>query len=306
MVELLWHSLAAGINTPYRGVTMENPFDSDAIEPQSRWLLQPDVEPHQETVHFVRSLGGSGEITVKELTLLAYYLNENREARHSWPGELLFQSLAGMFDHRTPSKADRDGFNQDLEEIERECSRVAVVIADEGPEIALDSLRVEELPLPVLDKTIEIFSDDVGHSYNVNLHRQSCSCPGWSASRSKYNAGDLRRCCTHMIEAYLQVIQAGELPDCSPVFHALMEDRVRRGRSLDPKFTWRLVKIKLRPHLVIHASRGWSYVYAPGGNSTFSRYAFEVDERRWAFGHVPGSGKAIESYLDDARKKGPA
>ncbi len=284
-------------------VFMENPFDSPVSESSNKWLLSPEVVPHDETVHFLRSLGGSGEITVKELMLVAYYLNENREARHSWPGELLFRELSEMFDHRAPSKADRDEFNQDLEKIERECSRVAELPADDGEVISLDSMRIEELLLPDLDKTIDVLSEEAGRAYTVNLHRQSCNCPGWPASRSKYKTGDIRRCCTHMIEAYLQAIEEGDLQDCSPVFHALMEDRARRGRSLDPNFTWRLVKIKMRPHLIIHASKGWCYVYAPSENSTFSRYAFEVDERRWAFGHVPGSAKAIETYLDHARKK---
>lgn len=274
---------------------MDNPFNSPFEDVGDKWRLPENAVPHEDTVKVLRSLGGSGEVTNKELTWLAYHLNEDHEARHSWPGEQLFQALVEMFDHRTPAAADRDLIRQDLIAIERECSRVAPPAPGE-PALPLSTIRVEEVLLPEVDRTIAVFCDEINDTFDVDLHRQSCSCPVWPKHRSKLRHGDVRRCCNHMVEAYNQLIDAGELTDIIPVLKSVFADRARRGRSIDPASTWKQLKIKMRPYLVMLRHHGWSYVYAPDG-ADFSRYAYDPEAGRWSFGQAPMNGETVVDWM---------
>lgn len=275
---------------------MDDLFDSPFEVSADKWRLPDGESPQAETVKVLRSLGGFGEVTNKELMWLAYFLNENREARHSWPGEQLLQILVEMFDHRTPTKADRDLLCGDLAAIERECARVAAGCEVEDG-VPPGSVRVEELPLPEANRTIEVYCEDGHTRFEVDLHRQSCMCPGWPTQRAKLRHGDVRRCCTHMVEAYHKLIEAGELTGVPPILRAVFEDRAKRGRSCDAASSWKYLKIKMRPYLVILRHHGWTYVYAPDEGSEFSRYAYDLREARWSYGHRPVSHGCIVDWI---------
>ena len=75
---------------------MDNPFENPFEDLDTKWRLPEGETPHVETIRLLRTLGGSNEITNKELTQLAYFLNEHRDARHAWPGERLFHLLVGI------------------------------------------------------------------------------------------------------------------------------------------------------------------------------------------------------------------
>lgn len=275
---------------------MVDEFDSPFADAGLKWRLHDGETPHAETVRMLRSLGGSGEVTGKELLWLAYYLNEHREARHSWPGERLLHELAAMFDHHAPTVGDRETIRADLEAIERECARVAAPLADE-PEVPLEAVRVEELLLPEVDRTLEIFCEEVRDSYLVDLRRQTCNCAVWPKNRSRLRHGDVRRCCSHMVEAYRQLIETEELPGVPPILRAVFADRALRGRSCDTEASWRLLKIKLRPYLVILRNHGWSYVYAPDVDAEITRYAYDPAEHRWSFGQAPIHRGAVVDWM---------
>lgn len=275
---------------------MDNPFENPFEDLDTKWRLPEGETPHVETIRLLRTLGGSNEITNKELTQLAYFLNEHRDARHAWPGERLFHLLVGMFDHRTPTRDDRDEVLRDLGAIEKECARAAAPPPQE-PAVPLTAIKVSDPPLPEVNTSVDVFCEEVGNTFAADLRRQSCACPGWPTNRSKLRHGDLRRCCAHMVEAYQQLIEDGGLADTSPIMKAVFADRALRGRSCDPKATWKLLKIKMRPYLAILRHHGWSYVYAPDGGSGFSRYAYEPDADRWSFGQPPVNHRAVSDWM---------
>lgn len=286
---------------------MDNPFeDSPFEEAVNQWAVPDGTVPHEDTIKMLQGLGGFGVLTNKELLTLAYYLNDHRDARHAWPGEKLVHMLAELFNDRTPTHDDREDLHRDLNAIEKECSRMSRPPSDAEAEIASNAIRVEDLPLPDLDKVSEVQCEEARSAFEVNLKRQQCSCPAWPNHRAKLKHGDIRRCCSHMAEAYLNEMNSGGIEDAPPVFKALMEDRVRRGRSLDPRARWKVLKIKLRPHLAVYGHTVWSYVFAPETGGGFVRYSFNTEEKRWAFGRAPNFRAAIEKFLLNGDKPGPA
>ena len=94
-------------------------------------------------------------------------------------------------------------------------------------------------------------------------------------------------------------MENGELNGAQPVLKELMADRHRRGRSLDPHSKWKLVKIRMRPHIAIYGNGDWGYVYAPDG-AGFSRFAYHQQEQRWSFGQMPQSTKTMELFFAEA------
>ena len=282
------------------GKTIEAPYESPFVEPATAWQLPAGTVPHEDTIHCLRTLGGNGVVTNRELLQLGHYLNENHEARHSWPGERLIHILAEMFDGHTPSKTDRDEIHGDLEVIERECARVALPSTGTESIVPLTAMRIEELELPKLNLTLPVECDDSRVEFMADLRHRCCDCPAWAHHRGRLKPGDVRRCCVHLVEAYHQVISDGSMPNCPPILRDLFADRASRGRSLDPSARWKLVKIRLRPHIVIWSNREWSYVYAPERNGAFTRFAYMPEENRWAFGCEPGSARSLELFLTEA------
>jgi len=149
---------------------MSDMFDSPFADTGEKWRLPDGVTPHEETVRVLRTLGGSGEVTGRELLWLGYYLNEHREARHAWPGERLLQELAAMFDRHLPTVGDRDMIRADLEAIERECARVADPLPEEV-EVPRSAIRLEELQLPEVNRTVDVLCEEVQSTFLVDLHR---------------------------------------------------------------------------------------------------------------------------------------
>lgn len=193
---------------------MDNPFeDSPFEEAVNQWAVPDGTVPHEDTIRMLQGLGGFGVLTNKELLTLAYYLNDHRDARHAWPGEKLVHMLAELFSDRTPTHDDRENLHRDLDAIEKECSRLSGAHSDAEGEIASNAIRVEDLPLPDLDKISAVQCEEARSAFEVNLKRQQCSCPTWPNHRAKLKHGDIRRCCSHMAEAYLNEMNSGGIED---------------------------------------------------------------------------------------------
>lgn len=54
--------------------------------------------PHMETLRVIRRITADGILSIDEVWDLAQFLNENRDARKSWPGNILWPTLQSIFD----------------------------------------------------------------------------------------------------------------------------------------------------------------------------------------------------------------
>ncbi len=54
--------------------------------------------PHMETLRVIRRITADGILTTDEVWDLTQYLNESRDARNSWPGNVLWSTLQSIFD----------------------------------------------------------------------------------------------------------------------------------------------------------------------------------------------------------------
>ena len=126
-------------------------------------------------------------MTEQEVYLLAGYLNDNRDARHAWPGDRLFRHLSKIFGSGSVSEADYGYLGRVLEELDRQAYAIAEPPAEE-PELPEAAMKVEDLILPQLDLSLQVAAEGSRHGFEVDLMRHSCSCPGWYGNRRQCRA----------------------------------------------------------------------------------------------------------------------
>jgi len=281
---------------------MDDYFGSPFGEDLSSWVLPPGNRPYDETIELIRGMAGSGRPTDQEVYLLAEHLNETRDARHAWPGNLLFQHLGAMFAAGEVTEADFSRLGRIFEEIDRQCWQNAEPLPEEPP-LPEGAVRVEELTLPVIDYAVDIAAEGSRGAYQVDLTRHSCSCPGWFGNRRNFKDGDIKLCCAHMAAAFTLAFEAGSGAGSPRILKDLMAERARRGRGIDPKSHWKLVKLRMRPHLVSYGSGEWSSVYAYDARTVLRRYAYNRDGQRWSFGAAPAGHRALAEYLGSIKQR---
>lgn len=275
-----------------------SPFGEDL----SSWVLPPGNRPYEETIGLIRGIAGSGRLTDQELYGLAQHLNDTRDARHAWPGNLLFQHLGVMFTSGEVNESDFAQLGRVLDEIDRQCWQNADALPSE-PSLPSAAIRVEELTLPVIDRVMDIAAEGSRNGYEVDLGRHSCSCPGWFGNRRSFSDGDLKLCCAHMAAAFSVAFAEGLAADSPRVLRDLMAERARRGRGIDPKSHWKLIKLRMRPYLVSYGSGEWSSIYAYDSETALQRYAYDRDGERWSFGVAPPGYQALVDYLGTIKSR---
>lgn len=281
---------------------MDELFGSPFAEDLSGWALPKDNRPHSETITLLRGIAASGALTEQEIRLLAEYLNDSRDARHAWPGNLLFKHLCELFGKGQLADEDCEYLDRVLIEINRQHSEVSESIPEE-PELPEGAVKTEDLKLPQIDLEIQVAAEGGRAGYNVNLSKHTCSCPDWHTNRRYFDGGDLKLCCAHMAAAFGEAFEKSQGTAGSRVLQDLFTERVRRARGLDPKSHWKLLKIRLRPHLVSYGAGDWSSVYAFDANMELQRYAYNREEARWSFGIAPTHHQVFVEFLNKVRNK---
>ena len=164
-------------------------------------------------------------------------------------------------------------------------------------------MRVEDLTLPVIDREIEIAAEGSRSGFKVDLGRHTCSCPGWFGNRRQFKDGDLKLCCAHMAAAFVTVFSEGVADDSPRILKDLLAERTRRGRGVDHKSQWKLLKLRMRPHLISFGGGDWSSVYAYDAKTDFQRFAYDRDAGRWSFGAAPQGHVAMVDFLSRSKSK---
>lgn len=76
-----------------------------------------DATPHLETLRVIRRITADGVLTMEEVWDLAGFLNEDREARKQWPGNILWPTLESVFDDGVVDDEEMEVLGNMLSEI---------------------------------------------------------------------------------------------------------------------------------------------------------------------------------------------
>ena len=70
-----------------------------------------------ETLRIIRRITADGILTLEEVWDLAGFLNENREARNQWPGNVLWPTMQSVFDDGVVDEEEMSVLGSMLSEI---------------------------------------------------------------------------------------------------------------------------------------------------------------------------------------------
>jgi hypothetical protein len=281
---------------------MDEEFGSPFGEDLSAWVLPNGFRPHEPTIGLIRGISGSGMLTQQEVYLLAEYLNGSRDARHAWPGNLIFKHLLKMFNSEAVTDADYGYLGRVMDELDQQCTEVAEPLPAEAV-LPGAAMKVEELHLPQINRELQIAAEGARLGFDVDLSRHVCSCPGWYGNRRHFKAARLQLCCAHIAAGFVETFAEGEEGDCPRILKDLMAERSRRGRGIDPKSQWKLIKIRMRPHLISYHHEAPSSIYAFDRDTQLQRFVYHHTTRQWSFGQAPQHHGALAGFIDDMAEK---
>lgn len=258
---------------------------------------------HEGTLDLLRRLPVDQPLRDAEIFRLAEFLNDQREARHSWPGEMLFATLRGIFEDGRISNQEREELGAQMIEIESRCP----VGAPNGAGTLKDrrlNLNPEHFRAPTFRGNVEVHDESAHTNYAANLERLSCTCPRWSRNRSRWPSSDARRCCQHLIEAISREIHRGRDEGISPIVRFVMTDLAARAREFEPDSRWYQLRVQLRPYVIGVESGSWYRVYGPDDARRIESFAFHPVDCRWAYGFHPLGAELLEEWMQSENQTG--
>lgn len=97
---------------------------------------------YAETVECIRSISADGRVSYEELETLANHLNEDREARTSWPGVAVFEVLKDILADGKVEQHELEGLAKILSGIEVICSGHAAKDDKPGKDAKKKRMRI--------------------------------------------------------------------------------------------------------------------------------------------------------------------
>lgn len=261
-----------------------------------------------ETIRFLKGLTNDGQLAATEIWELASFLNDRPEHRDIWPGSVLFPLLLKCFDDQELTPQELAQIARAITEIEQhweshqrllsnwERARAwnrAAQVETAQPAATEERSLILQPALPSYPEQLSIQSSDGDEFYEVDLARQTCTCPDWQNRRHALPASGIGRMCKHIAEAY-----ASLQPQPEGWVQALVSECLRRNRGVHPENRWGLFQVGGQAQTVLASigqNEDWINVYANG-----ERFGYNPIEDRWAYGDQPPFGDEIKGRLHTA------
>lgn len=257
-------------------------------------------QPHLPTLRFIRSVTADGILDKTEIWDLASFLNANRDARHEWPGKVLWETLNSVFDDGDVTDEEMAAVGSMLRDIENECGTIQV--ERDAFETAAEPARADApktagqpYHLPKISRNVEL-TDPIAGALEVDLSGQTCTCRDFAEHRQKSEIGDPGRLCGHLVRAFAEALTGlGSVPVHT---RSLLADLDRRGCGGEPGFTWQVFDFDGDHVLLGHGSIVWCHVYSPVDAGEYERFSYNREKKRWFFGDKPRHAAKLKRIMD--------
>lgn len=263
-------------------------------------------EPHAPTLKVIRRITADEVLEVDEILDLARFLNENREARHAWPGSVLWKTLESVLEDGEISGEEMAALGSILEDIEAECRSFIgeapteeagcrdADIADEE-----DVKRVDaggfRLPSSVVGISTQT---EAGRLYAVNLAGPTCNCDEWREHRASLPEGNPGRICRHVANALHERLETPDAAEWPAAFRGMVAELAEVFRGTAPDAQWRELRVNARDYLLALAGEDWAHVYGPGAAGSVERFSYSRQKKRWFCGSRPADAAIIAGFVD--------
>lgn len=260
-----------------------------------------DRTVNEETLRIIRHITADGIVDKDEVWGLGRFLKDYT-ARTTWPGNVLWEILEGIFADNVVDDAETEDLTRRLQVIEKECHDRNTPAS--GLRIPPDDrYQVREISLPEVDLTLEVEAQRPGEPVSqVDLRQHTCTCGDWKKRHQEFDPGSVGRLCRCMATAYQRAMNGQ--PD---LCERLEPDLVNLLRLLSTyglggvaESNWRrLESDEFSLFVSWDDQEDWVAIFAESEEGHFERFGYHRSEKRWAFGVVPTGAGAVLSFLDE-------
>jgi len=256
---------------------------------------------HQPTIDFIRQIMADGVLTEDEIISLATFLNDEREARKSWPGIAVFEVLKDVFQDGMVDEFEIKGLTQILQGIEIICAGGSTgdtsitQIAPAAPS------ELTDFHLPVIDQIVTISpGSQFDTEHRVDLKRHLCDCKDWMQTRAHLDENSPGRLCKHLTKGFdlAATANADFRRNCDPLLLGLFKSCAGTDRGLEAVSHWkRLLKDNVEFLIAWGDNSEWCNVFAVNDEGKPERYAYHLANKRWSFGARPSKSGLLREFL---------
>ncbi len=262
------------------------------------------MEPNPDTLQFIRRLTEDGVLTDDEIWSLGSFLNDHTDARESWPGNAIYEVLCSVFADGKLDPHEIEALTLILNGIELQCAGASeanfkqLEDAAPPPEIPID---VHDFFLPQVDRVMEI---QPGSQFEdlckVNLKEHKCSCTEWMYKRRVLAEKSPGRACKHLVKGFrIAELEEKKLQEeWHPKFVGLISLHCDQDKGFDAIPTWKLIKSGDEEFIVSWGEKEWCQVYSRNLEGMLDRYAFSLNDKRWAYGAKPLNSDIVDKYFE--------
>lgn len=169
-----------------------------------------------------------------------------------------------------------------------------------------NAMKVDVSPYRFLGENIpdivfKIKSSSQDTEYFVNPKNQTCTCPNFVDFRSKFEYGDVRRFCKHLMKAFCRKKVFNFLPD---YLKPLVLSAKEQGKGA---FKEQLLITNLNQQTILlsfNDRNAWHSVYTKDDTGNFDRYGFNTEEDRWSYENIPKNHAEISAVICAMRDSG--
>lgn len=257
---------------------------------------------NETTVSFIRHVMADGVVTEDEVIALGTYLNENRDARKTWPGTAIFEVLKDIFADGRIDRHEVDGLTKILHGVELICAGATTGDTNLTVVPVAEESDSKEFKLPVLDQTVTIAAtNQFDSTHKVNLKRHECDCRDWQQVRSKFPDFCPGRACKHIVKGF--ELAAKSQPEfkkaCDNLFLGLVKVSADTDRGFEAVDHWKLLKKEGAEFLVSWGLKtDWCNVYAQSDSGRLERFGYHVANKRWSFGSRPPKAGMLKKFFE--------
>lgn len=263
-----------------------------------------DEQPHKGTLRIIRRITADRILERDEVWDLGTYLNECRDARHSWPGAILWETLKSIFEDGIVTDEELEALGQMLSDIENECASMTdlglTTYIRTASRAELEAARkqiADPFKVPQFDDPPRR-QTDAGEEFEVSLNGPTCNCSDWREKRSSLPEGHPGRVCQHIARTYVELIEQGRGGDWSPPFVGMVQDLAEMFRGADMALTWVEISVEDSPFLIALGEGEWTHVHGPSKTELYDRFSYRTRDRSWFFGERPEDDTFISTVID--------
>lgn len=228
------------------------------------------------TLELIRRLTEAEELGEDQTMQLADHLNEDEGARHSWPGNMLFDFLTNVYEDGSMRDYELAALARIIEGVLIQADGMADEAAESEPD--LEEAADDAFVLPDLVYLDDLRLNGMPGMPDVFFSHMQCDCLDWQTTRRKLPANSPGRVCRHLGKHLFDNLDA--LPQ-APHLADLVRCTGASQRGLPAQPAWQLVPIGDETLIVAWGAGRTCGVFAPDRDQ-LKLFTFDLRERMWS------------------------